>query len=578
MNTEQNNIQLTPPIVESVVSVCPRSGDYCQILFYLPDTVSTEGIDKTIKVRITDRNNEILKEESCIYKSAISNVGQPQYSNLQPYAVSLDGILDTDVDFYLIYLATTKTTDKEAFTSAWSSVLPLQIAETPEFGDPIISKVNNDLILNIFPQGEDAIDWIKFDIYYLSNGERKLIETSGYITEKTYTLKYNINLHGARTYQVYAYYKTQKGYRGLEISTPTTWGEQNFGGADSKPAHFTLSAQELPDICAVELTIESDNLIPGALYIQRLNMQQHDEWETVCSIPNYLGGSPYSIFDTTLQTNLIYLYRAYIKYDINSLSQCVESESVFVNSEDIILTDKTGSIRIAYNPDVTSFKYTVQDAVLQPLSSKFPVIKRNGNTMYRQFNISGLISYNSEIYDEAQITRHSLTPNFPLDQRENYILPHSLFNTIWLVESDMSKLSQYTKAVREGYLERLFRDKVVPFLYDDSVKIFKSPTEGNMLVRLTNVSLTPNKQLGRNIYSFSAQCTEVAEYTIENIQKYNIPLSSYKSNIAYYSYYLPLESSLQEDNENGIIDIREDQIEINDEDATLIIERETFIV
>jgi hypothetical protein len=37
------------------------------------------------------------------------------------------------------------------------------------------------------------------------------------------------------------------------------------------------------------------------------------------------------------------------------------------------------------------------------------------------------------------------------------------------------------------------------FLYDGQVKLFRSPTEGNYLIRLTDVSFSPNEQLGRMI-------------------------------------------------------------------------------
>jgi hypothetical protein len=46
-----------------------------------------------------------------------------------------------------------------------------------------------------------------------------------------------------------------------------------------------------------------------------------------------------------------------------------------------------------------------------------------------------------------------------------------------------------------------------------------------MIVSLSNISLTPNKQLGRHIYDFSATVTEVCEYTLENLQKYNLDRS-----------------------------------------------------
>jgi hypothetical protein len=87
-------------------------------------------------------------------------------------------------------------------------------------------------------------------------------------------------------------------------------------------------------------------------------------------------------------------------------------------------------------------------------------------------------------------------------------------------ESEYSHISN--KDAQEFYLEKLFREKVLQFLNKPTAKLFKSPAEGNMIVRLTNISLTPEKKLGRRIYSFSAQATEIAEYNIANLQKYGI--------------------------------------------------------
>ena len=43
-----------------------------------------------------------------------------------------------------------------------------------------------------------------------------------------------------------------------------------------------------------------------------------------------------------------------------------------------------------------------------------------------------------------------------------------------------------------------------------------------MLVKLMDIQLTPNENLGRLIYSFSCTAYEVAEATLENMEKYNI--------------------------------------------------------
>ena len=57
------------------------------------------------------------------------------------------------------------------------------------------------------------------------------------------------------------------------------------------------------------------------------------------------------------------------------------------------------------------------------------------------------------------------------------------------------------------------------YLIHNSAKLFKTLTEGNILVKLTNISFTPNKTTGRMIYDFSATATEIAETTIENYDK-----------------------------------------------------------
>ena len=84
----------------------------------------------------------------------------------------------------------------------------------------------------------------------------------------------------------------------------------------------------------------------------------------------------------------------------------------------------------------------------------------------------------------------------------------------------------------EIYFERLFREKVMDFLYDNNVKLFKSATEGNILIKLTGVSLTPEKTLGRRIYSFTATATEIADNTIDKYNKYRVFVAQENSSYA----------------------------------------------
>jgi len=66
--------------------------------------------------------------------------------------------------------------------------------------------------------------------------------------------------------------------------------------------------------------------------------------------------------------------------------------------------------------------------------------------------------------------------------------------------------------------ERIFKTKVLEWLNDGNIKLFKSPSEGNYLIRLMNVSLSPEDRLGRMLHNFTAQAYEVEELTFENLK------------------------------------------------------------
>ena len=74
----------------------------------------------------------------------------------------------------------------------------------------------------------------------------------------------------------------------------------------------------------------------------------------------------------------------------------------------------------------------------------------------------------------------------------------------------------------EDAIERGFRDIALAFLTDRNPKLFRSTTEGSMIVYLSNVSFTPNRQLGRAVYDFSATATEICELNTKNLEKYGL--------------------------------------------------------
>lgn len=80
------------------------------------------------------------------------------------------------------------------------------------------------------------------------------------------------------------------------------------------------------------------------------------------------------------------------------------------------------------------------------------------------------------------------------------------------------------------FLERKFRELVMSWLSDGKPKLYRSETEGNMIVMLSGVSFTPVQKTQRLIYSMSCTVTEIAEYNLENLILYDLIPSEIVSN------------------------------------------------
>ena len=60
--------------------------------------------------------------------------------------------------------------------------------------------------------------------------------------------------------------------------------------------------------------------------------------------------------------------------------------------------------------------------------------------------------------------------------------------------------------------ERFFKLNALDWLNDGNIKLFRSPSEGNYLMRLVIVSLSPYDTVGRILHPFNCTAYEVADY------------------------------------------------------------------
>ena len=157
--------------------------------------------------------------------------------------------------------------------------------------------------------------------------------------------------------------------------------------------------------------------------------------------------------------------------------------------DDMFLSDKDHQLKIKFNPQVSTFKKTILEQKVDTIGSKYPFIFRNNQINYKEIAISGLVSH--EMDDIGSFGIYS---------------------------------KDYSLTAENYYNERKFREAVYDWLTNGKPKLFRSPQEGNCVVQFMNVNLSPNTQLGRLLYTFSATGYEIMDCDIKTMISHDVML------------------------------------------------------
>lgn len=234
------------------------------------------------------------------------------------------------------------------------------------------------------------------------------------------------------------------------------------------------------------------------------NLDNFTTWETVHIFTKL--NEEHTHNDRTVESGVFYQYFAQYQIDKGILTQPSEkTAAAMIVLEDIVLTTKDRQLKIMFDPSISSFNYTISENKTDTIGGKYPFIKRNAGVKYRIIPLSGTI-YSLTDEDNLFTSKEEIYGS----QMQNYIDYNTLNNV---------------NIYQDFVYERKFRDKVIEFLYEDDIKIYRSTPEGNLLVRLMNVTLTPEQRLGRMIYKFSCNAVEIADFNLENIDKFNLQLN-----------------------------------------------------
>ena len=254
-----------------------------------------------------------------------------------------------------------------------------------------------------------------------------------------------------------------------------------------------------------------ERYISGRFKIYRANITNTKRWEPIFNFV-LQQEQPSKIMwkDFTVEHGETYIYKICQYNEAGLTALCAYSGEVYVDFEDMFLFDGERQLKIQYNPKVSSFKNDILESKLDTIGSQYPFFFRNGHVHYKEFPISGLISYwvdNEELFIPLS--------EMGLVDIENYIR-HDTKSTENLPKNYKTKnLVDYNIAA-----ERKFKLDVLEWLTNGKPKLFRSPTEGNYIVRLLNTSLTPNDTVGRMLHTFNCTAYEIDDLTYENLGTY----------------------------------------------------------
>ena len=340
---------------------------------------------------------------------------------------------------------------------------------------------------------------IKSTRFVLFDFNGNQLEDSGAIIQPESQKLYNYHtfnkvLDPDTTYQVLFEVSTSSGYTQSQLydfavvleDRDITYSielNENYYGMSSEEINLTKTMVRL---VVKDTSYSDENLKPNTYLIRRASSKDNFEtWidlaELRCAIETSELYATYN--DIMVESGITYKYTVQPKMLNTSrlvVSDSVEATPVYEHTW--LLGQNNAHLSIGFNLNLNNFKTVIKEAKIETIGSQYPFFVRNGDIKYREFSLSGLICQNMDATNSLRIGEY-----------ENRHIQ-----------------------------ERMFRDSLHELLLDGRPKLFKSETEGLILVYLSNVSLTPNNVLGRMLYDFSMTATEIGRVDVDNLSEAEI--------------------------------------------------------
>ena len=463
--------KLYPPIIEGILPAC-------------------YGTELTVPYAINRANNfEDIKGFRLKVRNARTNMYEDQYSNIKEYnkeKVIFDLSTNNKFEVGKYYKIQLACVDKDNQIGFYSDVGVIKYTGIPMISiEGLEDEINNPHLYSYIGkyENEDIDEKVYSYKFIVYKDEHIILEQDWQLHNAsrdidTFDLKQELKEN--ELYYIEYWVKTNNN---LVVSSPRYEISRKFNPRQE----FDIKIAAMPNYekAYIDIKLSCDDPVVGKYNLLKSSQKDNFSiWNKICvlDLPK-VNLDFFSYRDYDVEHNCQYKYAIQRFNDYGVVSERIESALVLATFEDMFLYDGERQLRIRFNPKINSFKNNYQESRMETIGSQFPHFYRNNIIKYKDFSISGLITH---LMEEG---RYEFTTD--------------------LTDDNVAA-------------ERIFRLEILDWLSSEKLKLFKSPTEGNYIVRLMNVSLTPNDVVGRMIYSFNCNAYEVAEYNYDSLVDNNI--------------------------------------------------------
>ena len=561
---------LYPPIVDTYMPAF--TGTSCTIAFSIPSLNNINYISDNMVVSIVDQktNQSVLKNgiiladrdsENKIHINLTNDVVKETIKINTFYKVQLK-FIEKNKGININNIDSTWLTKNNQYCSEWSTVCLIKRILSPSItlsgypekdsNNPYIPTIWADMngvfagsvVFGGTEETEKETETLKsFRIKAYKNNQLVMDSGDQYTSSNKNPNEFqyisNYNFQDGETYSLSITFTTQYDY----VETKNYYFTLIQSYYSNMPAlNWNISSEE--DLGRMKVEMSSEENFFGSFVIRRTsNKSNYSFWEDV-HFGTYVKGEGfhYIWYDYTIENGYFY------KYCVQKLTKTTSNNKTLIRRskgemEDNVhlasfnstyLVGNEIQLNIKYNTQISSLSKIVQESKIETLGSKYPFIRKNGNMEYKEFSLSGLITLYMDELNESLVNICDSTDKTKLEKNGNDAHTFASYNNVFQFSSDaeikkkeQKSLSEYNEKnniskQNDIIYEQKFRDKVLHFLQNNQVKLFKSPTEGNILVKLMNITLEPVDGLNRHLYNFSCTATEIDDFNLLNCDKYNI--------------------------------------------------------